>query len=100
MKKVVWPAQRDVASALLLVISSHGDKVSFKESKVAILKSLADYFQLTQRQRRLKHRTAGTVWSNRVQWAKMSLVSEGYFVLDSPRGVWELVGTKKPKKVA
>ena len=93
-----WPHTDEVQQALLLVLNVSGGSIVFSgNQKDRLLTSLADYFGLKVWERRLPHITAGTVWSNLVQWSKFELVKKGVLVKDSPRCVWAIKDYKEPK---
>lgn len=89
-KKLVWPAQKAVESALLLSIGLLGGQVTFGSQKGQILAALADHFGISQKQRRLPHRCARTKWSNKVQWARVGLIQGGKLERNCRRGNWVL----------
>lgn len=88
---LAWPSQKAIESALILYIAGQGGEVVFKgEPREAMLNALADHFEISQRQRKLPHPTAGTKWSNKVQWAKLGLSKSGKIVAGNSRSTWTL----------
>jgi Mrr N-terminal domain len=85
-----WPSRKQVQGALLLVLEALGGRIVLKERKAEVLETLADHFGLDENRRSLKHPTAGTRWSNMIQWAKLGLAHEGKLDPDAPYGTWAL----------
>ncbi|NLE95265.1 MAG: hypothetical protein GX600_06230 [Dehalococcoidia bacterium] len=80
------PTEKDIRLPLLRVIADAGGELPMAE---AIRRVEAHFPNLTDEDKRLRRKSGGLTWPNRVQWVRQALVVAGCLYRE-PRGIWRI----------